>query len=398
MSPSSQNVGEQIAHAGAAMVPAWKKELNERLAATRSRRTRNAAEQVALPGLEHMGQKVESRASRLAAKVAQRYANAPSYSEVLAAEASIREEAGSTAATPAVLAPLVLPGEPIHRSPRCRRRQRRSWGPWLRLVAPLVAPPVVPLLAPLVAPVIAPLVAPLDVPRVAEDAIVDTVEPLAVNLVEHPRELVAPRKVRPRLAEGPLRATGEQAVHDRPQLKIFEVAPESISQRASIGSAAADWSGIRLDAAAGVPVPAVSTAMPLRTAQLEDRIMAGIFDLALVVAAFAIFVLVFVACTAHPPTGKPAGIAAGLVRVDLVCCISTCSSSLLMARPGMRYAKIALCTFDDEQSHPQSHVPPGMVPRALRSSLGPGLSMGLLDPERLSWHDRLSRMYQRSYS
>ena len=70
------------------------------------------------------------------------------------------------------------------------------------------------------------------------------VEPLAVNLIEFPRELVAARKPRPRLAEGPLRETSQEG---RDQLKIFEVAPESISQTVSIGKAPADWSPIRLD-------------------------------------------------------------------------------------------------------------------------------------------------------
>ena len=96
MSPSSPNVGENVSHEGAAIVPAWKKELNERLAATRSRRLRNREEQVPLPGLEDIERKVESRASRLAAKVAQRYANAPSYSELLAAERA-RVEVASAA-------------------------------------------------------------------------------------------------------------------------------------------------------------------------------------------------------------------------------------------------------------------------------------------------------------
>ncbi len=96
MSASSPNVGENLSHEGTAMVPAWKKELNERLAATRSRRLRNQEEQVPLPGLEDIERKVESRASRLAAKVAQRYANAPSYSELLAAERA-RVEVASAA-------------------------------------------------------------------------------------------------------------------------------------------------------------------------------------------------------------------------------------------------------------------------------------------------------------
>ena len=71
------------------------------------------------------------------------------------------------------------------------------------------------------------------------------VEPLAVNLIDFPRELVAARKVRPRLAEGPLRESSQRTGHD--QLKIFEVAPESVSQTVRVGPAGAEWSPIRLD-------------------------------------------------------------------------------------------------------------------------------------------------------
>ena len=103
MSPSSPNVGEHLSQADTEVVPAWKQELNERLAATRSRRLTHSrgalGEQVPLPGLEHMERKVESRASRLAAKVAQRYANAPSYSEVFAAKARAEAETATPAAS-----------------------------------------------------------------------------------------------------------------------------------------------------------------------------------------------------------------------------------------------------------------------------------------------------------
>ena len=84
-----------------------------------------------------------------------------------------------------------------------------------------------------------------DYPEVLEEEpVFAAVEPLAVNLIEFPRELVAARKIRPRLAEGPLRETSQE---EQDQLKIFEVAPESISQTVSIGPAPADWSPIRLD-------------------------------------------------------------------------------------------------------------------------------------------------------
>jgi hypothetical protein len=44
---------------------------------------------------------------------------------------------------------------------------------------------------------------------VDEEPVFAAVEPLAVNLIEFPRELVAARKLRPRLAEGPLRVAPE---------------------------------------------------------------------------------------------------------------------------------------------------------------------------------------------
>jgi hypothetical protein len=78
LSPSLPNVGETLSHADTDVMPAWKKELNERLAATRTRRLRHKAEQIALPGLEREERKLDSRTAMLAAKVAQRYANAPS--------------------------------------------------------------------------------------------------------------------------------------------------------------------------------------------------------------------------------------------------------------------------------------------------------------------------------
>jgi len=126
--------------------------------------------------------------------------------------------------------------------------------------------------------------------------------------------------------------------------------------------------------------------------------MAGIFDLALIVAAFSVFVLVFVACTTHPPTGKPALLSAGLVLVGFCVLYQYLFFKFANGTPGMRYAKIALCTFDDE--NPTRQAMCRRVPFVMLSAapLGLGFAWACFDPDRLSWHDRLSRMYQRSYS
>ena len=382
MSPSSPNVGEHLSHADTEVVPAWKQELNERLAATRSRRLRIQGEhthgrQAPLPGLEHLERKVESRASRLAAKVAQRYANAPSYNEVLTAKARSEAEAPTPELVFGDVADLPEP------SPE-------NWsGP---LDAELIS--ATPGLATAVdTDHVTPAFVPIEEPE-------EAVEPLAVNLIDVPRELVAARKVRPRLAEGPLRDSSQPAGHG--QLKIFEVAPESISQTVRIGAAGGEWSPIRLDTESNSEFPGdgqlPSQETSLKAAPLEDRLMAGIFDLALVIAAFALFVLVFVACTAHPPTGKPALLAAGLVLGGFFLLYQYLFFKFADGTPGMRYAKIALCTFEDENPSRQAMCKRVLFLLLSAAPLGLGFAWAWFDPDRLGWHDRLSRIYQRSYS
>ena len=365
MSPSSPNVGENLSHADTEVMPAWKTELSERLAATRTRRLRNKEQQIALPGLERMEHKADSRASRLAAKVAQRYANAPSYSEVLAAEARVRAERSTVAALPASNdAPISAQSSPEIWSDSLRPEDEGE----LRYTDVL-----------------------------EEEPVFAAVEPLAVNLVEFPRELVAARKMRPRLAEGPLRETSKDELD---QLRIFEVAPESISQTVNIGATPSDWSPIRLDEsdASTHGGESVSPQIPLKTAPLEDRIMAGLFDLALIISAFAIFVLVFAACTVHPPSGKPALLAAGLVLAGFGLLYQYLFFKYADGTPGMRYAKIALCTFEDENPTRKAMCTRVLYALLSAAPLGLGFAWAWFDPDRLTWHDRLSRIYQRSYS
>ncbi len=368
MSPSSPNVGENLSQTVTDIVPAWKNELSERLAATRTRRLlRNKEEQIALPGLEDARRKSDSRAALLAAKVAQRYANAPSYSDALASEARGRAEA--VAAAPARVDDVPVAPQP---SPECSSREHLSES----------------------------LAEEENVPEselMEEETVFAVVEPLAVNVIDFPRELVAARKLRPRLAEGPLRETSRE---ERDQLKIFEVAPESISQTVSVGKVPANWSPIRLDNDA-MDLPrreSPTTQIPFKSAPLEDRIMAGIFDLALIVAAFSVFVLVFVACTAHPPTGKPAMLAAGVVLAGFCLLYQYLFFKYAEGTPGMRYAKIALCTFEDENPTRKAMCRRVWFLFLSVAPLGLGCAWALFDPDRLSWHDRLSRIYQRSYS
>lgn len=245
-------------------------------------------------------------------------------------------------------------------------------------------------------------------------------QPIHANLIEFPRELFATRRARPRLAEGPLRDEAFAGT-EQSQLRIFEVAPESISTTASLEQSRAEWSSIRLGvhpayeveepehappASArqsarevhAAPSSQISTLqVPLQTASLEDRAMAAIVDFALVAAAFLLFVLSFAACAAHLPSGKPALIAGTLAFLAVALVYQLLFFRYAESTPGMRYAKIALCTFDDENpSRRQMRIRVASMLLSL-CPLGLGCAWVLFDEDRLSWHDRITRTYQRSY-
>jgi uncharacterized RDD family membrane protein YckC len=67
------------------------------------------------------------------------------------------------------------------------------------------------------------------------------------------------------------------------------------------------------------------------------------------------------------------------------------------ATPGMRCSRIALCTFDDE--NPTRRAMRRRILAVLLSvcPLGLGLLWATFDEDRLAWHDRLTRIYQRNY-
>ena len=136
---------------------------------------------------------------------------------------------------------------------------------------------------------------------------------------------------------------------------------------------------------------------PLHVASMEDRLMAGIVDLALVLIAFLLFVLVIVACTAHPPVGKPALAYATIALIAFFALYQWMFFTYADGTPGMRYAKIALCTFDDE--NPSRKEMQWRIAALFLSAIPVGLGFlwALFDEDGLGWHDRITRTYQRSY-
>jgi uncharacterized RDD family membrane protein YckC len=227
------------------------------------------------------------------------------------------------------------------------------------------------------------------------------------NIIEFPRELVASRKARPRLAEGPLLADGTP----EPQLRIFEVEPAQISTEPEMPAAAEapEWQGLLLSAGPAAQTrPAFSPQLEaqlqldqqLYAAPVSRRVLSATIDALCVGAGLAAFseVVVKIAGDALQATPKPllAGAAAGIfVLFSLI--YQLLFFTLNDATPGMRSARIAFCTFR-ETSPTRPAIRRRLISTALAvCPLGLGLVWMLLDGDRLGWHDRMSRMYPRAY-
>jgi uncharacterized RDD family membrane protein YckC len=264
---------------------------------------------------------------------------------------------------------------------------------------------------------------------------------LPANLIEFPRQLIAARKARPRHAEGPLLADAGDAP-GRTQLRIFEVEPADISLTPPMEAAAPEWSSIWLDAIAPDPSPAgaspaelptlhcadpdPASALPVslqpivisgRSAELRPRpdaapisrrLLAATLDGSLVLVAFATFTAGFALTTGAPAGGVPSLIA-GEIGVAGSCLAAATAlgflyilyhmlfCSLTVGTPGMRCARIALCTFSDE--NPTRAAMRRRVAALLLSAcaLGLGLLWIAIDEDRLGWHDRITGIYPRKY-
>ena len=125
--------------------------------------------------------------------------------------------------------------------------------------------------------------------------VVEPAQPLPANLIEFPRELVATRRIRPRLAEGPLAAASDAVG----QLSIFEVDPGSISiepvasQIVTVPASewtSPDWAGIKLDEDRSLDIELgddpVPPAVVLQPASINLRLMATVVDCSLMAGAF----------------------------------------------------------------------------------------------------------------
>ena len=403
----------------------WKQEVSRRIAAHQRR-------DLSAPKPTMATQKRQAASSRCAqavARVAARFAHAPSFSQMRVAEAQT--------AQPAIHAASPSP-------PQSASAEPRLWEPELPQAVATVQPPMrrwTPTIVPALPNVpssldawesqcsrldwepdfisrpfdAAPARKPMPADGVAsraednwewtevseEPLSVEAIElvepdmPIHANLIEFPRELVATRKRRPQRAEGPFAV--------QKQLSIFEVDPVALPvQLATAGVTPAwpspEWSSIELDAQ---PVDesefhdASASQMVPQLAPTGRRLTAALVDGALISCAIIGAAMVAAANIAHPIPPRIAEIS--VVSALLLAGVLYHALFLVLAEatPGMKCAGISLCTFEGQSpTCAQSRRRLGALLLSVLP-LGLGIAWAIFDDDHLCWHDRLSKTYLR---
>jgi uncharacterized RDD family membrane protein YckC len=233
---------------------------------------------------------------------------------------------------------------------------------------------------------------------------VEPEQPIHANLIQFPSELVATRKVRPRLAE--ILAGGDDSLPG--QLSIFEVDPCAISTEperpdSPVTAAGPEWAGLELEAASpalddldlGMEPETVQSVPALHQAPMSRRLLAAVVDGSLIAGVFLAFAAFAISNLGELPGLRELEIwaASGFVLAGVL--YLAVFTLLAECTPGMSYAGTSLCTFDDQV--PTLAQRCGRLCGLLLSvlPLGLGVAWSLFDEDRMSWHDRLSRTYQR---
>ena len=397
-------------------LPSWKQEVNRRLAEHKTRKGISVVDED--ESADQHGS-ANSRAAAAAARVAARYAKAPSYSDLQASEARMAlraAEAATRAAVEAQVAARAVLHE-IESAVEDRAPEQSSYE---------VAEPVREVTN-------GPEPAShahvesrweQDLPQASAshetyDAsqydwaamqeqyesgpIYETIEaqPIAANLIEFPREIVATRRMRPRLAECP----GDL---DPQQLSIFEVDPSTIStepmgQAVETGEPVwigSSWQQMELDDEPHADhLPDYYALVPdehkLYQAPFGRRMMGTVVDAALIVGSVCGVAYLIASNVDHLPGKHAFEICAAIAVLGFAALYEWFFLTYAKVTPAMRYAQLSLCTFDEQM--PTRDQINGRLKAMLISVLPVGLGMlwSIFDEDQMSWHDRLSKTYVR---
>ncbi len=388
----------------AELFPSWKEEVNRRVADHRSRRQASAQEEAAGTAALHAP---TGRAARAASRVAERFASAPSYSQMLAEEARAAMRAAQAAQKAAAqahaAAQMVLAGleaaslpEPSTQMDRASTAaDPQAAATWQSDSDPFAKMRLEPL----------PDVATArNSPWAGEFDAAEKTQLLLTNLIQFPREMVAARRMRPRRAEGPLAALEAAA-----QLSIFEVDPAAVSTLPAEPIAeplaapewmrpewpAADVDMLEQEKPIAAPAAHAAESQVVDLAPLSRRLLAIAIDGSLTLAATLGVLALSASAGILLRRPRAFEVVAALVLLLVCTAYHALFSAVAKATPGMAYAGLGLCTLDGRVATREQRLRRLLVLPLSVLPLGLGFAWSLFDEDGLTWHDRLSRSYLR---
>jgi uncharacterized RDD family membrane protein YckC len=125
--------------------------------------------------------------------------------------------------------------------------------------------------------------------------------------------------------------------------------------------------------------------------------MAALVDGMLVTGAALAGIAVFARLAGRITLGLPAALSAAGLFLVMHIVYQLLFFTLSDQTPGMRYARIGLCTFSDDNPTRSAMRRRILAQLIAICPLGLGLLWVFLDDDGLGWHDRISHMYQRAY-
>ena len=135
-----------------------------------------------------------------------------------------------------------------------------------------------------------------------------------------------------------------------------------------------------------------------RPAPMQQRMVAGLVDVAIVLVATGVFALTF----AEVAEGVPHS------SMTMVCMLAAGGIFWLVfqymflvyrrATPGMNFAELELCTFEGKATTMFERQCRAAASALSGFSIGLGYFWALVDEDRVGWHDRISRTHVRALS
>ncbi len=409
-------------------LPSWKQEVNRRLAEHKNRKGISVVDE----DTRDDGQDLAStRAAAAAARVAARYAKAPSFSEMQAlearnalraAEAATRAALEAQAAAQAVLDHIQNSGDQVDEPEYAAHRVEKEIPERQPQNSVTVPPmdgaagrdleirwepdmPVRQASAETRSTISYAWDPPADAENTYYDAAVyeavEAAQPIPANLIEFPREIIATRRMRPRITEANPESSEPQ------QLSIFEVDPNTVSTEPMAAAATSgpppmwigtSWQEIELDEQPH-PLPDYYALQPdaakLYQAPFGRRMMATMVDAALILSLVWGVAYLVASRFDHLPSIRVSEVCGVIVTLGFAALYEWFFLTFAKVTPGMRYAQLSLCTFDEEV--PTAAQIKGRMKAMLISVLPVGLGMvwSIFDEDQMSWHDRLSKTYLR---